>query len=99
MYTSLLDETAYVSSIKNVIEDTVANNNEAESLLLCNTIKCQVRGATIRYSSIKNEKGKTRLNLCNMRLIIFMTDYIVTQIMKIVKDLRMQQQSLSKSIS
>ncbi len=58
---SLLDEAAYVSSIKNVIEITVANNNEAVSLLLWDTIKCQVRDATIRYSSIKKRKRENKI--------------------------------------
>ncbi len=56
MNTSLLEKAAYVSCIRNVIEDTVANNNEADDLLLWDIIKCQVRGATIRYSSIKKKK-------------------------------------------
>ncbi len=54
-------EAPYVSSIKIVIEDTVANNNETESLLLWDTIKCQVRGATITYSSIKTRKRENKI--------------------------------------
>ncbi len=38
MNTSHLDEAAYISSIKNIIEDRVANNNETESLLLWDAI-------------------------------------------------------------
>ncbi len=54
---SLLRDTEYVNLVKEVITETVAINKEASHQLLWDTVKDQIRGNTIRYSSIKKKKS------------------------------------------
>ncbi len=57
---SLLHDTDYV---KEVITETVAINKEASHQLLWDTVKDQIRGNTIRYSSIKKKHMKRQKDL------------------------------------
>ncbi len=52
---SLLHDTEYVNMIKNTIRETVEMNREANHQLLWDVVKDQVRGDTIRYSSVKKK--------------------------------------------
>ncbi len=54
---SFLHDTDYVNLVKEVITETEAINKEASHQLLLDTVKDQIRGNTIRYSSIKKEEA------------------------------------------
>ncbi len=53
--TSLLHDTDLVNLVKEVITETVAINKEASHQLLWDTVKVQIKGNNIRYSSIKKK--------------------------------------------
>ena len=56
---SLLNDLDYIQLVKHTILSTVEINSMTEPVLLWETIKNQIRGTTIQYSS---EKSKTYLN-------------------------------------
>jgi len=59
--TSLLNDREYCDLIKNNIRDTVNNNYGIEPMLLWETIKCMIRGASVKYSSQKKKKQKEHI--------------------------------------
>ena len=60
--TSLLGDIDYVNSIKSVIHNVVRDNaRDADALLLWDTIKCQIRGESIRFSSLKKKKRECEI--------------------------------------
>ena len=66
---SLLLDTAYTDIIKRTISDTVRNNNGADSLLLWDTVKLQVRGKTIQYASRRKRAQHNLLGALERRLM------------------------------
>ena len=58
---SLLSDIEYVNMVKQVIRETVETNGEANHQLLWDTLKDQIRGATIKYSSRKKRMKDSRL--------------------------------------
>ena len=57
---SYLKDIDYVTGIKRTISDTVEFNQNTSSMLLWDTIKCQVRGFSLKYSAQK-KKSKTNI--------------------------------------
>ncbi len=53
---SLLQDINYVTLVKKVIDETVVINKKAMPQLLWDTVKDQIRGSTIKYSSTKKKK-------------------------------------------
>ena len=51
--TTLLKDLDYVTNIKHTITEVIYNNQNANNLVLWETIKCCIRGESIRYSSLK----------------------------------------------
>ncbi len=70
MNTSLLRDQEYVNKIKEVIQDTVYNNGNADAALLWETIKLQCRGATIQYGSRKKKATKIKSS-CGKNVLKF----------------------------
>ena len=68
---SLLRDPDYIQLVKNTIEETVSNNTEADAQLLWDTIKCQIRGASIRYSSNKKRSKKNKVEALEKKLNFF----------------------------
>ena len=54
--TSLLNDKEYCDLIKGIIRDTVMNNEGIQPMLLWETIKCMIRGASVKYASLKKKK-------------------------------------------
>ena len=61
MNTSLLRDADYIKSMKKVVQDTVQENPNTDALLLWDTVKCKIRGETIRISSMKKKKRNEEL--------------------------------------
>ncbi len=64
---SVLREAEYVQQIKNTINVTLENNKITDALLLWDTMKCQIRGESIRYCSIKKKKRNDELKELQMK--------------------------------
>ena len=56
--TSYLTDTDYIQLIKDTIMQTVRDNEGANSKLLWDTMKCKIRGASIKFSSDKKNSKK-----------------------------------------
>ncbi len=56
----LVDKT-YVDKIKLCIKTTIQNNEGTDAILLWDTIKCKIRGDTIKYSSEKKRNNADKL--------------------------------------
>jgi exonuclease III len=65
---SLLQDTDYVTLIKHTIKETADINQSADSVLLWDTIKLQVRGQSIKYSSRKKRSKNNILAALQRRL-------------------------------
>ena len=55
--TSLLAEEAYREIITNCIEQTIKDNENTDPILLWDTIKCRIRGTSIKYASRKKRQN------------------------------------------
>jgi len=58
---SLLSDKAYVNTIRKTINDAIEENKGAEPPLLLDTLKCRVRGSSIKYCSYKKRMNKCKL--------------------------------------
>ncbi len=58
---SLLQNTNYVTLVKKVIDETMVIIKKSMAQLLWDTVKDQIRGSTIKYSSTKKKKGMEKL--------------------------------------
>ena len=65
---ALLSDKKYTSLIHKTILDTIMDNKGATPTLLFDTIKCRVRGATIKYSSYKKKTNNINLQDWNTKL-------------------------------
>lgn len=76
--TSLLNDNIYVDLIKNVISDTVRIECDCSPTLLWDTIKCRVRGETIKYASIKKKKQTIDINFYKTQIRILENRFVLT---------------------
>lgn len=66
--TSLLQDKEYVDIIKQVIQETVEINSNADPQLLWDTIKLQIRGKSIQYSSRKKREIKNGIKILEKQI-------------------------------
>jgi len=60
----LLNNERYIKDIENCIDNTILDNPGTEDGLLWETIKCRIRGTSIKFSStLKKERTKNLMNL------------------------------------
>ena len=57
---SLLSDREYTNKIITVINDTLLDNKGCTPPLMFDTIKCRIRGATVKYSSYKKKNNKIK---------------------------------------
>jgi len=67
----LLENPEYEQDIINTIKETEELNPEADDTLLWDTMKCRIRGVSVKHSFIRSKKKKTTLktihsNICNL---------------------------------
>ena len=65
---SYLADNDYVILVKKTISETVDLNQEADASLLWDTIKCQIRGASIKFSSNKKQSKKNKIDVLERRI-------------------------------
>jgi hypothetical protein len=81
--TSLLQDIEYTNLVRNVIEEICKNNSEAHPDILWETLKCVIRGETIKYASQKyknmseTEKKslKVKLSVLSMILLLILVTF------------------------
>ena len=69
--TSYLNDPDYVQLIKNTIIQTVRDNEGANAKLLWDTMKCKIRGASIKFSSDKKKSKKNKIEIYEKKLKYF----------------------------
>ena len=60
---SLLSNLDYVNAIKSEIKETIEQNQNLHALLLWDFLKCQIRGKTISFSSLKSKQRRKQENI------------------------------------
>ena len=65
---SYLRDQDYIQMIQNVIVDTVELNSHADPLLLWDTIKCQIRGASLQFAARKKRSKINTVSALERRL-------------------------------
>jgi len=63
MNNTLLSDTKYTELIKKTIRDAVQDNTGCNPNLLLDTVKCRIRGATVKYSSLIKRKNKNNFTI------------------------------------
>ena len=64
----LLQDKTYLDLIKKCIDETTENNKNCDPVLLWDTVKCQIRGATISFSSYLAKQKQSELSNLERRL-------------------------------
>jgi len=67
--TSLLSDKKYTTLIKKTIQNAVLENQGSDPNLLLDTVKCRIRGASIKYSSYIKRKNKDDFDTWNRELV------------------------------
>ena len=75
--TSYLNDTDYTHLIKDTILQTVRDNEGANAKLLWDTMKCKIRGASIKFSSDKKKSKKNKIEIYEKKLQFFEQKLIV----------------------
>ena len=76
---SLINDREYVDLVKTTVNTTVVDNAGTDDILLWDTIKCQIRGATIKYSASKRKKKRNELLILENKLEELQKQYIINQ--------------------
>ena len=63
-----LADTKYTKLIQTTIEDTIKDNQNTNPNLLIDTIKCRVRGASVKYGAHKKRTNKNNFKLWTDRI-------------------------------
>jgi len=101
--TSLLQDKDYVDLIKQVIQETVEDNQAANPQLLWDVIKLQCRGKTIQYSSRKKKNQRNIILLLEKKIQDLEAKELdepnvqrIEQIRKLKQDLDIEVENTSK---
>ena len=65
---SYLSDSDYAITIKKTIAETIEFNQDSDPLLLWDTIKCQIRGASIKFSSNKKKSKVNKIQVLEKRI-------------------------------
>ena len=65
---SYLRDIDYIDAVKKTIQETVQFNNEADPLLLWDTLKCQIRGTSLNFSARKKRSKCNKIAVLERRL-------------------------------
>jgi len=65
---SLLSDRNYTNLIKDTIKEAITDNEGSSPNLLLDTVKCRIRGASIKYSSYMKRKNKNNFEKWNAEL-------------------------------
>ena len=85
--TSLLKDDCYVNLTKETIQETVLDNLNTEPPLLRDTIKCKIRGMSIKYSFQKSKTTKNELKELEEKINKFQSNVEILPDEKLLEEL------------
>ena len=95
---SLLNNLDYVKLIKETIIETVQYNKDTEPSLLWDTIKCQIRGASIKFSSTLKKNRNNLIEILEKKLNALEEKYAENNCPSIENDISKVKEDLHKEV-